>query len=124
MRKQYHFRPSERGLLAWDVDKLVQQTENLPIEAVDLAEIRELDTPYWFGDEVPTSRKVAEHAQLIHEADLAYPIILDPEGGLMDGMHRVCKAWMQGHKSIAGVRLKNMPEPDYVGCDPKDLAYD
>src|SRR5947207_6674039 len=31
VRKQYYFRPSTRGLLAWDVDRLVQLSRNPPI---------------------------------------------------------------------------------------------
>ena len=33
MRKQYHIRDSERGLLAWDVDRLIRLTsEQEPVD--------------------------------------------------------------------------------------------
>ncbi len=41
MRKQYYFRHPNRGLLAWDVDRLVKLSGNLPRRNVQLAEIRE-----------------------------------------------------------------------------------
>ncbi|MCK5133704.1 MAG: hypothetical protein KAR40_16315 [Candidatus Sabulitectum sp.] len=126
MRKQYHFRQSDRGLLAWDVDKLVDLTSDLTPEEVPLSTIRELDEPFWYGcaGDVPTCRSVALRARLMSETDLKYPIILSQDGGVMDGMHRVCKALTQGKKSILVVQLQQDPEPDYVGVDPEDLPYE
>ena len=126
MRKQYHFRPSEQGLLAWDVDRLVEMSAGLtPIE-VPLSEIRELDELFWFSDKShpPTCRNVALHAKLMNETDLQFPIILFQDGGVMDGMHRVCKALILGRETISAVRFKQDPEPDYVGVDPDDLPYE
>ena len=94
MRKQYHIRHSERGLLAWDVDRLLRLTSKQEPVDLPLESIRELDEAFWFSDDCdkPTCRRVAEHAKLINETNLEHPIIIDPEGRVMDGMHRVCKA--------------------------------
>ena len=126
MRKQYHFRPSDRGLLAWDVDRLVTLSAGLPLIEVSLTQIRELDEPFWFSAEgdIPTCRKVVEHARLIREVDLSFPIILSADGGVMDGMHRVCRALMDEQKTIRAVRFANDPEPDYIGVDADDLPYE
>ncbi len=126
MRPQYHFRSSERGLLAWDVRKLVAMSQDLPVENVPLTAIAELDEPFWYdleGD-APTCRSIAMHARLIAETDLAYPIILDPDGRVMDGMHRVCKALGLEMESISARRLPTLPEPDFVGIPPEDLPYE
>jgi hypothetical protein len=124
MRKQYHFRPSERGLLAWDVDRLIALSRDLPRMHVLLMSIGELDETFWFDGEVrPTCRAVAEHARLIEAADLAYPIILAANGGVMDGMHRVAKAMLQGCPTIEAVRFESDPDPDFVGIHPDDLPY-
>lgn len=124
MRKQYHFRPSERGLLAWDVDRLVALSARLPRRRVPLASIRELDEVFWFGDDAPpTCRAVLEHARLIHEADCSFPIILAWDGRVMDGMHRVCKAVLDGRASIEAVQFERYLEPDYVGVLPDELPY-
>src|SRR6266508_6093623 len=89
MRKQYHFRPGPNGLRAWDVDRLVALTKNLRREQVPLVSIREIDEPYWSTgyEHAPTCRDVVEHARLIEEADLAFPVILSSDGRVMDGMH-------------------------------------
>jgi hypothetical protein len=124
MRKQYHFRPGPDGLRAWDVHRLVALSANLPVVQVPLAAIRELDEPYWYGlGTVPTCRSVAEHARLIHEVDESFPIILSSDGGVMDGMHRVAKAAMQGRDTLPARRFIVDPEPDYVGVEPDALPY-
>lgn len=123
MRKQYYFRPSSRGLLAWDVDRLVRLARNLPRKQIPLSNIRELDE-VWFGeDERPTWRAMLEHVKLIDEADLSFPIILSSVGAVMDGMHRVVKAALQGRTEIEAVQFEEDPEPDHVGLGPKELPY-
>lgn len=126
MRKQYHLRQSRAGLLAWDVDRLVALTAGLVPRAVPLAAIRELDEPFWFGggSEAATCRAVAEHARLIAEVDLGYPIILGADGKVMDGMHRVARAYLEGREVIMAVQLAVDPAPDFVGVDEAALPYD
>ena len=126
IRAQYHFRPSEQGLLAWDVRRLVRLSRALPVQAVALGEIAELDRDHWYGhgDATPTVRSVVAHCQLMMAADLAYPILLDSAGRVMDGMHRAGKALMLGHSHIEARRFVVYPAPDYQGCDPDALPYD
>ena len=125
MRKQYHFRLSERGLLAWDVDRLVEASCDFPVVEVPLSEIAELDETFWFDHEgdTPTCRRVAAHAKLMSETDLVHPIILSAEGRVMDGMHRACKALIEGRETIRAVRFEVDPEPDYVDVRPDELPY-
>jgi hypothetical protein len=124
LRKQYHFRPGPGGLRAWDVHRLLALADPLPLVEVPLSAIRELDEPYWSGHGTPlTCREVAEHARLINEADLGFPIILSSDGRVMDGMHRAAKALMQSVDSLPAKRFAVDPEPDYVGVAPDDLPY-
>jgi hypothetical protein len=124
MRKQYYFRPSPAGLLAWDVDRLVDLSRTFTVRAVPLEEIRELDYALFGDDEPPTWRSFAGHCRLVHEAELRYPIIRAANGAVMDGMHRVSKALVQGRDTIDAVQFDTDPEPDYVGCRPDELPYD
>lgn len=48
LRKQYHFWPADRGFDAWDVDRLIALSRDLPVEQVAVAPIGEIDTVYWF----------------------------------------------------------------------------
>ena len=126
VRPQYHFRLSARGLLAWDVRRLIKLSVGLPIGSVLVAQVSELEENHWYkhGAASPSCRSVVEHCSLIVQADLAYPIILDQSGRVMDGMHRVCKALMQGIASVPAVQFTSDPEPDYVGLEPECLPYD
>lgn len=123
MRRQYHFRPSPEGLQSWDVHKLIAKSKELPVIRIPLSEISELDENYWFDHGPPTVRSVAQHAKLIEEANLSYPIILCHEGRVMDGMHRVAKALMIGITEIEAVRFTEYVAPDFVGVEPEDLEY-
>lgn len=122
MRKQYHFRADPAGLKAWDVDRLVSLSKHIPPERISIADLRELDEAYWGGP--MTCRQVAEHARLIEEADLTFPVILSSDGRIMDGMHRVLKALLAGHSHLTVVRFRSDVEPDFVGVDPDDLPYE
>jgi hypothetical protein len=90
---------------------------------VPLDQIRELDEE-WFGeDERPTWRALLEHVRLLGEADLTYPIILSASGAVMDGMHRVAKAMLEGRRGIEAVQFDEDPPPDHIGLGPADLPY-
>jgi hypothetical protein len=88
-------------------------------------DIVEIESTYWFdhGYE-PTVRAVVKHMELVNAADLSHAIILDPDGRVMDGMHRVAKALLLGHSWIAAKRLPALPEPDYIDVEPDELPYD
>lgn len=126
MRKQYHLRRREHGFDAWDVDRLIELTADKEVNQVALGSIAEIDSVYWFDDsgERATVRNVVEHIELIRETDLSHPIILDVDGRVMDGMHRVAKALLEGHSHIAAVQFDVHPEPDHRNCDPSELPYD
>ena len=112
-------------MLAWDVDRLVDLTRALPVRAVPLNDIRELDEVRVIdNDGHPiTWRGFVEHAALMHAADLAYPIILAADGAVMDGRHRVAKALLERRATIDAVQFAEDPMPDFVGRDPDDLPY-
>jgi hypothetical protein len=124
MRAQYHFRPSPQGLRAWDVRRLVSLSRNLKPERVLLAVIRELDEAYWANSRQMTCREVVNHTRLMLACDLSFPVILSSDGRVMDGMHRICKALLQGLDAVEAVRFVEDPEPDYIGVHPDDLPYE
>ncbi|MCC6317248.1 MAG: hypothetical protein IT361_06095 [Gemmatimonadaceae bacterium] len=124
MRKQYYFWASIRGLLAWDVDRLIELSRHLPRKQIPLTEIREL-AESWSGDNERQSwQAMIGHMRLIEQADLSYPIILSSRGAVMDGMHRVAKAVLQGRQGIEAVQFDQDPEPDHVGRGPDELPYE
>ena len=86
--------------------------EGLPVKKVRLAELDGFDEVRWFGGPrniLPTCRAIAEHARDIYESDLSYPIILSPTGEVLDGWHRICKAFLQGIEELDAVQLTTLP---------------
>lgn len=125
MRKQYHFRKEGQDTLIWDIDRLVRLVENLETREVSAEDIKELDENFWYNNlsDVPKCRSIADHAKLIQESNLEYPIILCPEGRIMDGMHRVCKAYIAGKETTRAKRFDIMPEPDFKNVPEGLLLY-
>ena len=124
MRKQYHFWPGEHGLDAWDVDRLIDLSAGLPVEDLSIDTIHEVDTVYWFDDSHrPTVRAVIEHARLIADVDVSFPVIVGPDGRVMDGMHRIARAILEGRETIRAVRFASVPSPDHRNVEPADLEY-
>jgi hypothetical protein len=121
VRTQYHAQPSAGGVDAWDVARLIELSRNLPVEQVALESLGQIDSVYW--TEPFTVRKLAEHVRLVQEVDRGYPIILAADGRVMDGMHRVVRALLDGDEAIAAVRFAVTPEPDYRDCRLADLPY-
>ena len=110
----------------WRMDQLWPLAQSLPVRKIRLRDLECLDEVCWFGGPLnprPPCRSVAEHARDIYNADLSYPIILSPKGDVLDGMHRICKALLEGRAEIDAVRFLQDPEPDYVGIKPDDLPY-
>jgi len=100
----------------WFIQSLVQATESLPIVTIVLSDLDQyLDDNAWFSESnEPTVRAVIQHYQRIDSADLNFPIILSPEFGVLDGLHRIAKANILRHPTIKAVILDKLPEPDYI----------
>ena len=123
---EYHFWKPEHGdgRDAWDVARLIELSADLPIEEVELATIEEIDSVYWFDGVTyrPTVRAVVEHAERIRTVDPSHPILLGPDGRIMDGMHRIARAVLDGRSTIEARRFPELPEPDHRNIDPATLV--
>lgn len=88
--------------------------------------MKEMDENFWFQNEndVATCRAIVDHIKLIQDVDLSFPIILSSDGRVMDGMHRVAKALLQGRDEIYAVQFSKTPESDYEDVYPDELPYE
>ena len=107
-----HVVPGGRG--HWWTDRLWAESANLPIEDVSIDSIAEFDMDCWFHGKAPTCRQVAEHACRINTVDLTYPVILSADGSLMDGGHRIAKAYLLGRPTVRARRFVIDPDPDWI----------
>lgn len=118
-----------RGI--WYIDRLWPLAAGLAAFDVPIDQVRELDEVTWFSDawgRLPTCRAVIEHCQRILAADMSHPVILAPEGPphngcILDGIHRIAKAMIDGRTTIRAVRLRAMPPPD-DRLSPDDPRYE
>ena len=106
-RKQYHFWPGENGLDAWDVDRLIQLSQWLPVEAVEVAAIGEVDSVYCFDElHPPTVRAVIDHVRLVNDVEPCFPIILGPDGRVRGGDDFTrFRDWVR-HRGVLRVRRR------------------
>jgi len=119
----YSFGPIDGAVHVWNVERLWQLAGELPVRTVPVSSLRSLDDVQWFGGlngfggltgQEPTCRRVAEHARRIYAAQLDRPIILSASGHVMDGSHRLAKAWILGLEEIQAVQFAQDPPPDEV----------
>lgn len=101
---------SQIGRHRWSVARLIRLSRDLPV----------FDAPLdclsvWKKYDL-TMREMVMHCKAIDCADLSYPIILDEDGEIMDGRHRIMKAMMVGLKTIKAVRFDENPKP----CEVED----
>ena len=96
----------------WRMEQLWELAEGLPVKKIRLSEPHGFDEVRWFGGPMnlrPTCRAIAEHARDICNADLNCPIILSPTGEVLDGWHRICKAFIAGIEELDAVQLRALP---------------
>jgi hypothetical protein len=108
--------PDADGALPfWTMSQLWELAAQQPVKKLHVADLaKQLDEVRWFSDahqKFPTCRAVAQHARDILDADFSHPIILNPQGEVVDGMHRLCQAWLEGLEEIDAVQLPSMPAP-------------
>ncbi|MBT4504122.1 MAG: hypothetical protein HOC74_40705 [Gemmatimonadetes bacterium] len=110
-------------LRLWYVDDLIDLSRDLPMVQVNIHDLDVLDRVAWYGDNSHhgrlTVRQVANHMKKIEEADLSYPIILSADGKLLDGFHRVAKAYYLGIDTLPAKRFTSDPAP----FNQRDMRY-
>ena len=99
----------------WDVRRLWALSAAFPVFDFPVAEFTGLDLDMWFcGVNEPTVRSVYQHCLRINAADLSYPVMLDADGIVLDGVHRILKTMTLGLATVPAVRFERMPEPDRI----------
>lgn len=99
------------GRLSWSVPRLIESARELPVMEVPLNHLN-----LYYTYEKLTLRDMVMHMKAVIDADLEKPIILDEDGELMDGRHRLMKAMLYGKETIKAVRFDENPPP----CRVKD----
>jgi hypothetical protein len=97
---------SRLGKHHWSVCRLFELARDLPVMEIPLSH---LCVSYQY--EKLYLREMVMHFKAVNDADLNCPIILDEDGELMDGRHRLMKAMLIGAETIKAVRFPENPAP-------------
>lgn len=112
---QDYYRDPEGNL--YSVAKLVDDTKHLKPFNVPIAALC-LSSPIWDDCNMFA---MAFHIKRVMEADLTKPIILDWNGNIADGRHRILKCIAEGKPTIKAVRMTWKAEPDRRESDGQDV---
>lgn len=96
----------------WFVARLIELTKDLPVMDVPLKHLN-----IYHRYENLTLREMVAHINAVNNADLSYPIILDEDGEIMDGRHRIMKAIITEAETIKAVRFDKNPTPCRVNTN-------
>lgn len=97
----------------WLTTRLWELSKDLPVFEYEVASFNCFDKDVWFNSQhKPTVNKVLEHYKKIENANFTHPIILSQDGIILDGVHRICRAYLDGRNTIPAVRFAIDPEPD------------
>lgn len=94
------------GRHSWSVPRLFELARDLPVMNVPLNHLS-----LYYTYEKLTLREMVMHMKAVNDADLDKPIILDEDGELMDGRHRLMKAMLTGAETVKVVRFDENPSP-------------
>ena len=97
------------GRHSWSVPRLFELSRGLPVMDVPLSHLG-----MYYTYEKLTLRDMVMHMKAVQDADLDSPIILDEDGEIMDGRHRLMKAKLAGADTIKVVRFDENPSPCMV----------
>ena len=103
---QPHDQMCSLGRASWSVPRLFELARELPILEIPLDHLN-----LWYTYERISLRDMVMHMNAVNAADLDKPIILDEDGELLDGRHRIMKAMLLGHATIKAVRFDENPSP-------------
>lgn len=77
------------------------KTFDLPLVGIDISHM-----PF----SATTFGQFLYHLKRVNDTNLNYPVILDDEGVICDGWHRVAKAYLEGRPTVKAIRLLEMPD--------------
>lgn len=94
------------GRHEWSVARLAELSKDFPVMEIPLDHLY-----VWHSYKNLRLRDLVMHMKAVNAADLSFPIILDEDGEIMDGRHRIMKALLLGKETIKAVRFDQNPHP-------------
>lgn len=99
------------GEKVWIVANLIEHAKALEVFDLPLAAVYS-GCAVW--EPVSSAYGLAKQMRRVLDVDTSHPVILDQEGFIMDGWHRVARALIEGKSTIKAVRFIETPPHDYT----------
>ena len=101
----------QHGNKVWVVANLIELAKELEPFDLPLAAVH-AGTEVW--EPVTSAYGLAQQMRRVLDVNPDYPVILDEEGFIMDGWHRIARALVDGKATIKAVRFAQTPAHDYL----------
>lgn len=103
---KFHTQEIDDGRFVYDIPSVIFQSRFLvPFEIPLMG----MCIDYRIDSEPLRIIGFVEHMKGVLEADLTKPIILDREGWVIDGRHRIARALLENKQTILAVRFEKNP---------------
>lgn len=101
----------QRAGKVWKVSELIEATKDNPVQCISVEDFIEHDL-FW---NTPTLKDISRELKQVLDSDYSYPIIIDENNNIIDGVHRIIHANLDGIKEIKAVIIRDeqFPEPCY-----------
>lgn len=106
----------EDGNKRWRISRLIDLSKDFKILIIP---VEYMNIYNMYPDKIRDTMDFVSHVRRVNSADTTCPIILDEEGFIMDGRHRLVKTLLNGYKTIKAVRFEKTPPPCYYVSDKK-----
>lgn len=97
--------------MRWSVASLIESAKGLECFDLPLCAV-------YIGSNVfspiENAKSLAEHVMRVNAVNMDHPVILDGDGFIMDGWHRVVRALAEGRETIKAVRFDVTPPANFV----------
>lgn len=94
----------------WYVDRLWKKAEKLPVQEMPITGLN-IHNLY---PKLTSMRQFVGEIQKVLDVDMSHPIIMDEDGYVMDGRHRIAYALLKGLETINFIRFEETPGPDII----------
>lgn len=98
------------GSNCWAVTNLIELAKGLPVFELPLCCFN-VASKVW--EPIESAKGLAEHMKRVLAVDTSMPVILDEDGFIMDGWHRVARALLDGKATIPAVRFEVNPPANW-----------
>ena len=89
----------------YNVHEAIRLSKNIKVKPL---KVDDLFISY-SGFGISTLREFVEHSKAVEESDLSFPVLMNEDGYIIDGRHRLAKAILTGEKTIKCKRFVSDP---------------